>query len=98
MCHCETVEMRKSGPRLAPFSCPSSYLAHLPRRLHGKTHGDENISQRDQASKDVPVLRVNYSAFQAILFGVWEVIQRSSTGPERREARMNKRFEKNRRK
>ncbi len=46
-------------------------------------HGD--IPRTVPITKNVPVLRVDYRAIQGILFGVWEVIARSSSmnGKER---------------
>src|ERR1700690_3801327 len=90
MCNREAVEYPREQIRLASFSQPSSCPGPLACCVAGKDPGDENTTRGFRTTEDVPILRINHFTIQTILFGVWEVVPRNSTGAERRKARVSR--------
>jgi hypothetical protein len=60
------------------FACPRSRSVGFPHGLIKavRWHGSRGL----HTAKNVPVLRVDYFEIQGTLFGVWEVVVKSSTG------------------
>lgn len=72
----------------ASFSFSHSRLARVNGRITAEAICEE--SRWFRITKDVSLLRVNHSAIPTILFGVWEIVKRRSSGAQRCKAMVSR--------